>query len=142
MPRKAARADHETRVSSPRVDRRLFDAKFVYTIGPGDPLWDCTRIPGNFEWNRDVKIEGAIFRLKPPEGVDPAPLKAALERSKAAAVRVVAPYRSRAVPRAAEFHKPRGAREVVMEMANEAKYQRDPAALREVLEAALAAAGL
>lgn len=112
-------------------------ARGVVTVGEDSSMW--LGLPGVMG-----DIAGYIVRVKPPESASPekiAEVKKRLEGWGAAAVRVMPQRRSAVVPSSVEFQAVRRPREVVMEMGGQANVD-DRAALMEVLEDALGAAGL
>jgi hypothetical protein len=125
----------------PRVGAVLLDTPDFFVVEEGHPVW----IKPIGEVTAADVPRGCFVRVEPPEGASDEVvehLRKRLELGGAAAVRVMPRRRGAVVPAAALSKLGRfGTREVVLQLV-EAARTTDRAALREAVEAALAASGL
>lgn len=131
---------------SVEMDRVLFrklESRRLMTVGPDHPVWGMS-----VEEMVVANVEGALVRLEPPAGVTDATLDALeneLLLDGAVAVRVGHRQRADAVIPQVEKEQPatkgESTHQVVMNMVEEAKVG-NKEALRDLIEAALAAEGL
>ena len=124
-----------------RVRFKGVDSRRLVTFGPEHEIWDPNYI------GTGISVEGAIVRLEPPAGITDAWLdefQVELKHLGAVAVRVGHRQRADAVITQVEKAQPakgESVHQVVMGMVEEAKAG-DKEALRNLIEAALAAEGL